>query len=436
MGLNLLHSNDQQGAFPKSWYAATATPLAPFAPLSGETRADVCIIGGGYTGLSAALHLAEAGLDVVLLEAHRVGFGASGRNGGQLGSGQRMDQEGLEGFVGAAEAQKLWQLGEEAKDLVKSLIVKHDIDCNLRPGVAWTGSNPREVSHLHDYARLLQDRYDYGEIELLSPEDCQLMCPSPDYRGGILDHGAGHLHPLNLALGLGGAASAAGARIHEGSEVLEITEGAEVRVKTTTGEVRANHLILACNGYLGGLNRQVAARVMPINNFVVATEPLGERADRVLSRDVAVADSKFVVNYFRLSHDKRLLFGGGESYGYRFPTDIESLVRKPMRQIFPHLRDVKVDYAWGGTLGITMKRMPYLARLGPNVLSASGYSGHGVGTAVHAGQLMARAIQGEAEGFDTLSRVPAPSFPGGPKMRSPLLALAMTWFALRDRIGF
>lgn len=435
MGLNLLHSNDRKGEFPNSWYAATATPLARFSALSTRTRADVCIVGGGYTGLSAALHLAQAGMDVVLLDAHRVGFGASGRNGGQLGSGQRMDQEGLESFVGQAEAQKLWQLGEDAKNLVKDLVAKHEIDCHLRPGVAWTASSKRDVSHLHDYGRHLQDSYGYSEIEFLTPEECHQMCPSPDYKGGILDHGAGHLHPLNLALGLARAASQAGARIYETSEVVEIAEGAELQIKTAHGEVRADHLILACNGYLGGLNRQVASKVMPINNFVVATEPLGDEADKVLSRDVAVADGRFVVNYFRLSQDKRLLFGGGESYGYRFPADIEATVRKPMTEIFPHLKDVKVDYAWGGTLGITMKRMPYLARLGANILSASGYSGHGVGTAVHAGQLMALAIQGQAEGFDTMSRVPAPSFPGGPSMRSPLLALAMSWFALRDRIG-
>ncbi len=435
MGLNLLHSNDHKGKYPNSWYAATATSLAPFPALSGNHRADVCIIGGGFTGLSAALHLAEAGLSVILLEAHRVGFGASGRNGGQLGSGQRMDQEGLEGFVGRKEAQKLWHMGEEAKDLVKSLIAKHEINCHLRPGVAWTASSTRDCGHLHDYGHHLRDHYGYDQIEFLTPEACHQMCPSPDYKGGILDHGAAHLHPLNLSLGLARAAAKAGAALYEESEVLEIDEGSEVRVKTAGGEVRAEHLILACNGYLGGLNRQVAARVMPINNFVVATEPLGEEAHRVLGRDVAVADGKFVVNYFRLSHDKRLLFGGGESYGYRFPADIEAVVRKPMTQIFPHLKDVRVDYAWGGTLGITMKRMPYLARLGRNVLSASGYSGHGVGTAVHAGQLMALAIQGQAEGFDTMARVPAPSFPGGPSMRSPLLALAMTWFALRDRIG-
>lgn len=435
MGLNLLHSNDRKGEFPQSWYAATATPLARFDPLTGVQRADVCVIGGGYTGLSTALHLAEAGLDVILLEAHRVGFGASGRNGGQLGSGQRLDQEGLEGLVGPDDAQKLWQLGEDAKELVKSLIAKHQIDCHLRPGVAWTATSRREAAHMHDYGHHLQDRYGYNEIEFLTPEDCHQMCPSPAYRGGILDHGAGHLHPLNLALGLARAAAKAGARIHETSEVLEITQGSELRIRTANGEVRADHLVLACNGYLGGLNRQVASKVMPINNFVVATEPLGAEVDKVLTRDVAVADDKFVVNYFRLSHDRRLLFGGGESYGYRFPSDIAALVRKPMRQIFPHLKEVKIDYAWGGTLGITMKRMPYLARLDQNVLSASGYSGHGVGTAVHAGQLIARAIQGQAEGFNTMTRVPAPSFPGGAALRSPLLVLAMTWFALRDRIG-
>ena len=224
-------------------------------------------------------------------------------------------------------------------------------------------------------------------------------------------------------------------QIYERSEVFAIEDGPQVEIRTGEGTVRADHLILACNGYLGGLNDQVAARVMPINNFVAATEPLGDDAARVLARDVAVADSKFVVNYFRLSHDKRLLFGGGESYGYRFPSDVAAKVRQPMTEIFPHLRDVKIDYAWGGTLAITMKRLPYLARVSPRILSASGYSGHGVGTATHAGRLMAEAIAGQSEGFNTMSRIPTAPFPGGPKMRTPLLALAMTWFSLRDRLG-
>ena len=433
--MNLLYSNDRRGEYPDSWYAATAHELGRFDPLRGETRADVCIVGAGYTGLSAALHLAEAGLDVVLVEAHRVGFGASGRNGGQLGSGQRMDQAGLERLVGQAEAGALWTLAEDAKELVKRLITSHKVDCDLRQGVAETGTSRAQVRELHEHAAHLQDHYGYDQIELLDRDACHALCPSPEYQGGYLDRGAAHLHPLNYVLGLARAAVKAGVRIYEQTHVHHIEEGQPAIVRTDKGRVRADHVVLACNGYLGGLNRKVAARVMPINNFIAATEPLGDEAKRVLTEDVAVADSKFVINYFRLSADKRLLFGGGESYGYRFPSDIAAVVRKPMVQIFPHLAEVGIDYAWGGTLGITMKRMPYLARLGPNILSASGYSGHGVGTATHAGKLMALAIQGQSDGFDTMARIPAPAFPGGAIMRSPLLVLAMSWFAIRDRMG-
>jgi len=433
--MNLLDANDRPGEYPDSWYAATADLLPPFPPLAGEVTADVCVVGGGYTGLSAALHLAEAGLRVVLLEAQRVGFGASGRNGGQLGSGQRQDQMELERLVGREDARRLWDIGEETKALVRALIDRLGIECHLKPGVAWTGSTPSDVHHLHDYAAHLQARYDYPHVEMLDEAACRALCPSPAYRGGLLDMGAAHLHPLRLALGLAKGAAAAGAVIHEGSRVRRIDEGAEVVVHTEAGRVRARHLILGCNGYMGGLNGKVAARVMPINNFVAATEPLGDEADRVLTRDVAVADSKFVVNYFRLSHDRRLIFGGGESYGYRFPADIAAKVRGPMTEIFPHLKDVKITHAWGGTLAIAMKRLPYFARLAPNVLTASGYSGHGVGTATHAGLLMARAVQGEAEGFDLMSRLPTPRFPGGGALRSPLLVLAMSWYSMRDRLG-
>ncbi|MFO7759494.1 MAG: FAD-binding oxidoreductase [Roseovarius sp.] len=433
--MNLLYANDRRGEYPDSWYAATATPLDRFAPLQGETRADVCVVGAGYTGLSAALHLAEAGLDVVLLEAQRVGFGASGRNGGQLGSGQRMEQTGLEQIVGREDAAKLWELAEDAKGLVKALVARHQIDCHLTPGVAHACFTPREAAAEHAYADHLAEHYGYDRIEKLDQGAMRALCPSPAYRGGTLDMGAGHLHPLAYAFGLARAAKAAGVRVHEGALVRDIAHDQPARVITETGAVRADHVILACNGYLGGLDARVAAKVMPINNFIAATEPLGDEAARVLTRHVAVADSKFVINYFRLSHDRRLLFGGGESYGYRFPRDIASVVRKPMVQIFPHLAETRIDHAWGGTLAITMKRMPYLARLAPNVLSASGYSGHGVGTATHAGKLMADAVRGQAEGFETLSRVPAPAFPGGAAFRTPLLVLAMTWFSLRDRLG-
>ena len=433
--MDLLYSNDRRGEYPPSWYAATATPPEPRDKLRGSVHADLCIVGGGYTGLSAALHAAQAGLDVVLLEAHRAGFGASGRNGGQLGSGQRIEQTELEEMVGKNDAAKLWQLGEEAKALVKDLIEAHQIDCDLRPGVAWAARNERDMKEMHDYAGHLSSVYGYRQIETFDRSGFVDVCPSPAYHGGVLDTGAAHLHPLNFALGLARAAEAAGARIFELSHVKAVEPGQPSVVRTDLGDVTADHVILACNGYLGDLDRQVAERVMPINNFIVATEPLGDDAARVLARDVAVADTKFVVNYFRLSRDKRLLFGGGESYGYRFPEDIAAKVRKPMSGVFPHLEDVRIDHAWGGTLAITMRRLPYLVRRAPGVLSASGYSGHGVGNATQAGKLMAEAIRGESDGFDTMSRIPTRPFPGGPALRSPLLVLAMTWFALRDRLG-
>ena len=433
--MNLLDANDRQGEYPASWYAATAEPPAPFAPLRGEARADVCVVGGGYTGLSAALHLARAGVDVVLVEAHRVGFGASGRNGGQLGSGQRLGQDTLERMLGRDVARLLWDQSEAAKALVKGLIADHAIDCDLKPGVAAAGSTPGDVDALHAYAELLHRDYGYTRGEILDAAAFQALCPSPDYKGGVLDMGAAHLHPLRFAFGLAQAAAAAGVRIHEGTRVQRIAPGRIATVQTATGRVLADHVILGCNGYLGGLERKVAARVMPINNFIVATEPLGAEADRVLRRDVAVADSRFVVNYFRLSSDRRLLFGGGETYGYRFPRDIAALVRRPMTRIFPHLRDVRIDHAWGGTLAITMKRMPYVARVAPNVLSASGYSGHGVGNAVQAGKLLAEATRGPSDGFAAFNAIPHPTFPGGGLFRTPTLKLAMSWYAMRDRLG-
>ncbi|MFP7673582.1 NAD(P)/FAD-dependent oxidoreductase [Marivita sp. S0852] len=433
--MNLLFSNDTRATYPQSWYAATAEPLAPFAPLQGETTADVCIVGAGFTGISAALHLAQAGADVVLLDAHRVGFGASGRNGGQLGSGQRQDQIKLEKMVGEDAAQRLWRLGEDAKTLVRDLIATHSIDCYLRDGIAWAGSRASDVAELHHYAEYLQTRYGYDQIEPLNADAFARICPSPDYKGGTLDMGAAHLHPLRLVFGLAKAASSAGVRIYERSHVHDVKHGAKPIIRTDAGHVIADQVIFAGNGYLGGLDRTVAARVMPINNYVIATEPLGAEAARVLAADIAVADSRFVVNYFRLSHDKRLLFGGGETYGYRFPSDIAGLVRAPMTTVFPHLRDVKIDYAWGGTLAITIKRMPYLARVKPNVLSASGYSGHGVGNAIQAGKLLAEATRAPSEGFAAFNDIPHVTFPGGGLLRTPILSLAMSWYAMRDRLG-
>jgi gamma-glutamylputrescine oxidase len=433
--MNLLLANDRAGQYPDSWYAASATPLAPFPTLEGETRADVCIVGGGYTGLSAALHLAGQGLDVVLVEAHRLGFGASGRNGGQVGSGQRIGQDALERLLGLDDARALWRMGEDSKALVRGLIDARVMECRFHPGVIHADWHAREVRHSHAYAEKLVRDYGYNDVEPLDRAGLHEIVRSDVYQGGVIDHGAGHIHPLQFALGLGRAAAGAGARIFERSTVTRIDKGDPALVRTANGSVRADHVILACNGYLGGLEPSVAARVMPINNFIIATEPLGARAADVLTRPVAVADSKFVINYFRLSEDGRMLFGGGESYGYRFPRDIVATVRKPMLEVFPQLADVPITHAWGGTLAITMNRLPCFARVAPNMISASGYSGHGVALATLAGQIVAEAVRGQAERFDVMARVPSPRFPGGVALRSPLLALAMTWFSLRDRLG-
>jgi gamma-glutamylputrescine oxidase len=434
--MNLLYANDRAGAYPPSWYAATAVPLDPLPALQGEVRADVCVVGAGYAGLSAALHLAEAGLRVVVVEAQRVGFGASGRNGGQVGSGQRLHQDELERTAGRAAARALWDMAEEAKALVHDLIEAHAMEgVDPRPGVVTACWRKAEVEDAHAYAEKLARDYGYDQWEALDWEGMRDLIGSQVFQGGGIDWGAGHIHPLNFCIGLAKAALTAGVTIHERSEVIRLDHGAKPVVQCAGGRVVCDHVILACNGYLAGLAPEVEARVMPINNFIVATEPLGERAQEVLTQPVAVFDTKFMVNYWRLSRDGRLLFGGGESYGYRFPRDIAALVRKPMLAIYPQLKNVRIDHAWGGTLAITMTRMPCFRRVASNVMAASSCSGHGVALSTLAGKLMAQAVQGQAEGFDLMAGLPQPRFPGGVAGRWPMLVLAMTWYGLRDRLG-
>lgn len=432
--MNLLHVNDRAGEYPPSFYAATRATFAPCPALLGEVRADVCVVGAGYTGLSAALHLAEKGLRVVVLEAHRVGFGASGRNGGQVGSGLRRDQVWIEKTMGREAAHRLWALAEDAKALLKGLILQHDMPCTFHPGVAHACWSEAEVRDTHAYGEKLRRDYGYDRLEPLDRSGIQRLIGSKVYKGGEIDRGAGHVHPLNYAIGLARAAVRAGAVIHETSEVSRIEQGAKPVVHTANGRVICDQVILAANGYLGGLEPKVAAKVMPINNFIIATEPLGDRASEILAEPVAVADTKFVVNYWRLSEDNRLLFGGGESYGYRFP-DIIKTVSKPMLEVYPQLKGTRIDHAWGGTLAITLNRMPCFTRPAPNMMSASGYSGEGVAMATLAGKLMAEAVAGNAAGFDLMASLPQPRFPGGAALRWPLLVLAMTWFSMRDRLG-
>lgn len=433
--MDLLTINDAPGKYPRSYYAATANAARSFDTAKGEVTCDVCVIGGGFTGLSTALHLAKQGFDVVLLEAHRIAWGASGRNGGQVGSGQRVEQEELESLVGTVTAHDLWDISLQSLDLVQSLIQEHDITCGYKPGIIHADHRARFVGDTHSHVEKLRHDYGYEAIRPLAREEIRHLVGSNGYFGGALDMGSGHLHPLNYALGLGAAARKAGVRIFENSRVESVNAGDPVTIKTKNATIRATHLALGCNGYIGGLEPRVSRRVMPINNYIVATEPLDEAtATALIAEDHAVADSRFVINFFRLSEDRRMLFGGGESYGYRFPTDIAALVRKPMLKVYPQLRDTKIDYAWGGTLGITMSRMPHFERINGNILSAGGFSGHGVAMATLAGQIMAEAIEGQATRFDLMAGVPTPRFPGGAILRWPLLVLAMTWFSLRDRI--
>ncbi len=429
--MNPLYRNDEAGAYPPSWYAATAD-VGPMRPaVDGDTRVDVAVIGAGYTGLSTALHCAEKGLSVLVIDAHRVGFGASGRNGGQAGSAWNQDQRWLEAKVGKETARSLWDLTMEAKALTRDLVARHAPEARYTPGIlhgVWSAAERRE---LHDYADWLEQAYGFS-CEKLDAEATRNMCRSPVYRGGVLDMDGGHIHPLRYTLGLARAAEAAGARICEMTEALAVDDG---MITTAKGIIRADHIVIAGNGYLPDISPEVASRVMPINSFIAATEPLGDRADDILSRDIAVADERFVVNYFRLSEDRRLLFGGRESYTLGFPTDILTALRARMERLFPQLKGVGIDYHWGGALGITMTRLPMLRRIGKTTIAAGGFSGHGVAITGLTGKIIAETIAGHAGRFDLMSQLPTSQFPGGKHARLPLLTLGMTWYALRDRLG-
>ena len=436
MPFKLTQDRSDGNDYPNSYYHASQNRVVELPSLDASRRADVCIVGGGYTGLSSALHLAQRGYDVVLLEARKPGWGASGRNGGQLGSGQRKDSLELGKMVGETAARQLWDLAEDAKNLAKQLIAEHDIDCDLKPGIAHPNHKAKYARGTEEYVEFLRRQYDYQEIEYLDGDAMAELVGSDTYFGGSLDMGAGHLHPLNYALGLAGAALDAGAKLFQSTVVEGYEEGKPNRVLTSSGVVEADHIVLACNGYLGKLEKRLSGKIMPINNFIIATEPLSEQQLRQINpRDVAIADSRFVVNYYRLSADKRMLFGGGENYRQNFPGDIASFVRKPMLQVYPQLADTRIDYAWGGTLAVTLNRMPHFGRVGKNsTYFAQGYSGQGVAMATLAGKLIAEAIAGEAEKFDLFGKIPTRSFPGGDLLRWPGLVLGMSYYALRDRL--
>ncbi len=418
---------------PASYYAATANPFPTFAPLAGEVRADVCVVGGGYAGVSAALHLAERGYDVVLLEGARIGWGASGRNGGQIVSGFAASMTAIEKAVGRADARRLWDMAEEAKAMIRERVARHRIACDLKPGYLFAALKRRHMAELREWKRSLEDDYGYDGLELVDADRIGEVVAAPGYVGGLLDRGGGHLHPLNYCLGLAGAAVEAGVRIFEDSRVVALdTAGAPV-ARTARGAVRARHLVLCGNAYLGDLVPRLRARVMPVGTYIGATRPLGEeRARALIPGDIAVADVNFVLNYFRLSADRRMLFGGRVSYSTVEPPNLARAMGRLMARTFPQLAGEPLEYAWGGFVAITIERTPHLGRLDGEVYFAQGFSGHGVALTGLAGKVIAEAIAGTAERFDLFARLPHRPFPGGRALRMPLLVLAMLYYRLRD----
>ena len=421
--------------YESSYYVSTANNKNNYPQLEGDYESDICIIGAGYTGLSAALHLAEKGYSVSLLEAEKVGWGASGRNGGQVCQDHNMSHEELSKKVGRSAADSLWNMSVESVDLVKELIKKNNIQCDLKRGVMSVAVKPAYVKDMMEDVTYLNKELNYNAVHFIDKNEVGNMLGSDKYYSGKYWADAAHLHPLNYALGIASSAEKAGVNIFENSRVTSYQTGNDAQVQTNKGRIKTKYILLACNGYLGKLEPRVAGKIMPINNFILATEPLSEELCRKINRDdIAIADSKFVVNYFRMSADNRLLWGGGENYSSKFPKDISSFVRKYMLEFYPELKDVKIDYGWGGTLAITLNRMPHFDRIEENLFVAQGYSGHGVALATLGGKLMADAVSGSIEKFDLFANVPTPTFPGGTLLRWPGLVAGMLYYSLRDRL--
>jgi gamma-glutamylputrescine oxidase len=422
---------------PHTYYHATATEPFPNAPeLTEPIAADVCVIGGGYAGLSAALHLARKGASVALLEESRIGNGASGRNGGQVHNGFRHDSHWFESRLGADFARQIALLGSEAREHLDWLIRTYNIDAQYLPGLLHLCHKQSYVAETRAHVEDVLSHHPEAGLRFVDQEEARSLVNSNAFYGGYLDPHSGHLHALNLALGMARAAQQHGARLYELSRVSSVARAASGwEVRTRTGSVRAPNVVLAGNGYLRNLQPAVEARVMPINNFVVTTEPLGRAAAERLIRDRrAVSDSRFVVNYFRITPDDRLLFGGGETYSYQIPRDIAGVVRPHILRIFPQLKDTRIEHAWAGTVAITMARLPFVREIEPGFFNASGFSGQGIVIAPFAGKALADAIGGDRRVFNLLEQFPVRRFPGGKLLRWPVLVAAMSWYALRDHL--
>jgi len=419
-----------------SYYEASSHPAPARPELRGTVDCDVCVIGAGIAGCSTALHLAERGYRVMLLEAHRVGWGASGRNGGQALPGVAADLAKLRGLIGPAAARTIWDISVEGLRLVRELIARHHIECDWADGHMLTALKPRHEHELLAEVEELRSQYGYESVRYLPRDEVRSLIQSERYSGALYDSNAGHLHPLNYTLGLAAAAERAGVRIFESTRALALspaTHATPALVRTSLGSVRSRFTVLCGNVYLGDVAPALTSKIIGVSTYIVATEPLqAERARRLIANNAAVSDMNWVLDYFRLSADHRLLFGGRVNYSDLASFDAPGATRTRMLRVFPQLADLRIQYSWGGYVDITVNRAPHFGRLTPDVYFLQGFSGQGLALAGVAGKLVAEAIAGTAERFDVFAAIPHRNFPGGALLRRPALVLAMLYYRLKD----
>jgi len=424
-----------------SYYAATVVREQAFPPLQGAQSCDVAVVGGGLAGLSAALDLAERGLSVTLLEARELGWGASGRNGGQAIHGLACDQETIEQQLGLDEARRVWDMSIEALQLLRERMRRHGIDCDWRDGYLSLATSARKGRELQAWAERLAGVYGYA-LQAVAPVEMPRWIASRRFHSGVFDARSGHLHPLKYTLGLARAAAAAGVGLHEQSPVQALQPGPTARLRTPQGELSARHVLLAGNVYLQGIAPPLEARIMPVGTYIACSQRLDDAlADGLIPSRAAVCDTNFVLDYFRSTDDQRLLYGGRVSYSTVTPMNLAETMRQRMLRTFPQLAAARVEYAWGGFVDITMNRAPDFGRLpaaggyAANVYYLQGFSGHGLALTGLAGRLVAEAIAGDAGRFDVFARLKHRPFPGGRLLRTPALVLGMAWYRLRDLIA-
>ncbi|QZA81702.1 NAD(P)/FAD-dependent oxidoreductase [Deefgea piscis] len=417
-----------------SYYAASAHPQPARPELNRDLDVDICIIGAGFTGLSAGLFLAEAGYNVVILEQAQIAWGASGRNGGQIVNSYSRDMDVIERQYGKATADALGAMAFTGNQIIRQRIAHYQIDCDLKNGGLFAALSNKQLGHLAAQ-KALWERYGHTQLEMLDQAAIGQAVASERYVGGLVDHSAGHIHPLNLALGEAAAFESLGGQIFEQSAVTQIQRGTRPVVQTAQGSVRCQFVIVACNAYLGDLVPELSAKTMPCGSQVVATEPLGALAEQLIPSNYCVEDCNFLLDYYRLSADRRLIYGGGVTYGARDLAHIEAVIVPNLRQTFPQLSHIQIDYAWTGNFSLTLSRLPQMGRLGSNLYYSQGCSGHGVTYTHLAGRLLAQAIQGHNSQFDAFAKLPHHPFPGGRLLRVPLTALGAWYYALRDQLG-